>query len=228
MFDAVLLDWEGVLADTASARRHALVRALSEEGICLDADAYALHCDGQLVAVGIARALAHLGLHDATLAELVALRATRAFADRLGQGFVLIPGAREFVEQVQHAARVAIVTSATRSATEFMLRLAGLDGAISTIVSADDGLEAPPAPATYERAREHLARRRPLRREYVVAIATTPPALRAARAAGLRTVALGAPAHVAIDADGAVDAIDGLSPSDLARVAGISVPERQR
>lgn len=227
MFDAVLLDWEGVLADTASARRHALVRALSEEGICLDADAYALHCDGHPLPVAIARALAHLGLHDATLAELVALRATRAFAERFGQGFVLIPGAREFIEQVQLASRVAIVTSASRSETEFMLRLAGLDGAISTIVSADDGLEAPPALATYERALEHLARRRPLRREYVVAIATTPPALRAARAAGLRTVALGGPAHVAIDADGTVDALDGLSPAYLARVAGITVPERQ-
>ena len=227
MLDAVLLDWEGVLADTASARRHALVRALSEEGLCLDADACALHCDGHPLPIAIAGALAHLGLHDTTLAELVALRATRAFAEQLGQGFVLIPGAREFIEQMQLASRVAIVTSATRSATEFMLALAGLDGTISTIVSADDELEAPPAPVTYERALEHLARRRPLRREHVVAIATTPSALRAARAAGLRTVALGAPAHVAIDADGTVDAIDGLSSTDLARVAGITVPERQ-
>jgi hypothetical protein len=52
-------------------------------------------------------------------------------------------------------------------------------------------------------------------------------ALRAARAAGVRTLALGAPAHVAVDADGAVDAINGLSLLDLSRLAGIATVERQ-
>ena len=227
MLDAVLLDWEGVLADTAVARHDALLRALSQEGLCLDAGAYATHCDGQPLHTAVRNALAYLGRADATLADLVALRATRAFAERLGKGFVLVPGAREFVEQVQLASRLGVVTSATRSATEFMLRLAGLDSAVSTIVSADDVLEALPAPTAYESALDHLAWRRPLRRDCVVAIAPTSAALVAARAAGLRTVALGAPAHVAVDADGVVEAIDGLTLSDLARVAGITTPERQ-
>jgi beta-phosphoglucomutase-like phosphatase (HAD superfamily) len=109
-----------------------------------------------------------------------------------------------------------------------MLGLAGLDGAVSTIVSADDVLDAPPAHTAYERALEQLSRRRPLHRDRVVAISPTSVALRAARAAGVRTVAIGAPAHVAIEANGAVDAIDGLSLPDLARLAGIATAEHQR
>jgi HAD superfamily hydrolase (TIGR01549 family) len=203
MMDAVLLDWEGVLADTTIARREALLQALAEEGAELSALA-----------------------SDPALADLVALRATRAFAARLGKGFVLLPGARQFVERVQLGSRVGIVTSATRSETEFVLRLAGLDAAVSTIVSADDGLDAPPSPTMFARAVEHLARVRPLRREHVVAMAATIPALRAARTAGVRTIAVGAPAHVAVEADGAVNAVNGVSLADLCRLTSIATVER--
>jgi hypothetical protein len=39
-------------------------------------------------------------------------------------------------------------------------------------------------------------------------------------------IALDAPAHVALEADGAVDSLSGLTPSALARIAGIAVTER--
>lgn len=227
MLDAVLLDWEGVLADTARVRREALLRALSDEGVRLDAEEDVPHRDGRPRPDSVGEAFAHLCRADATLADLVGVRATRAFAERLGKGFVLRPGAREFVERLQLASRLAIVTSATRAETEFMLRLAGLDGAVSAIVSADDGVAAPPSPASYECALGHLARLRPLRRDRVVALAQTSSALRAARAAGVRSVAVGAPAQVAVDADGVVDAIDGLSVSDLARMVGIAARATQ-
>jgi beta-phosphoglucomutase-like phosphatase (HAD superfamily) len=201
MLDAVLLEWEGVLADTSVARREALLRALADEGVQYEA----------LEA-------------DPALADLVALRATRAFAERIGKGLVLLPGVREFVERVQLGSRVAIVTSATRAETEFVLRLAGLDAAVSTIVSADDSLD---GTAAYERAIAQLARVRPIKRDHVVALASTSPALRAARAAGVCTIAVGAPAHVALDADGALATIDGVTIADLTRVAGIVTMEHR-
>ena len=215
MLDAVLLDWEGVLADTTDARQEALVQALAAEGIRHDETAGDAAAD----------ALALLRHADPSLAGLVASRATRAFAERFGRGFVMRPGAREFVERAQLAAPLAIVTCATRAETEFMLTLAGLDVAVTTIISADDGLDAPPSAAPFAQAIAQLSRRRPLQRARVVAIACTSVALRAARAAGLRTVAIGAPAHIAVDADGAVDSIDGLRPADLGRLAGIPASE---
>lgn len=216
MLDAVLLDWEGVLADTTDARQGALVQALAAEGIRQDETAVNAASD----------ALAVLRQADPTLADLVAARASRVFAERFGRGFVLLPGAREFVERMQLAALLAIVTSATRAETEFMLTLAGLDAAVTTIVSADDDLDPPPSAAPFAKAMAQLSRRRPLNADRVVALAQTSLALRAARSAGVRTVAIGAPAHVAVDADGATDSIDGLRAPELARLAGIAPAER--
>ena len=224
--DAVLLDWEGVLADCAGVRRDALAHALAAERITPDAPSLTRHPADP--APGIeASTLANLDRTDPALADLVRLRASRAFAERLAKGFVLMPGARAFVEHAQLVSRVAIVTSATRSETEFVLRLSGLDGAVATIVSADDGLAPPPLPAMYERALEQLSRRGPIHRECVVAIGQASDALRAARACGVRTVALGAPAHVAVEADGAIDTVHGLLVTDLARLAGVATAERR-
>jgi beta-phosphoglucomutase-like phosphatase (HAD superfamily) len=193
MLDAVLLEWEGVLADTAIARADAMRRALAEEGVLADALR-----------------------SDPALADLVTLRATRAFAERIGKGLVLLPGVRAFIERIRSTSRIAIVTSATRSETEFVLRLAGFDDAITTIVSADDMLD---GAAAYERAIAHLARVRPVKREQVVALAASAPALRAARAAGVRTIAVNVPAHVALDADAALSSVDGVTVADLIRLA---------
>ena len=226
MVDAALIDWEGVLADTAAARRDALLRALDDEGVPFRSLEYVAHCEGRAVHVAAAQAFESVGRNDPTLMDLVALRATRAFAERLGKGFVLMPGARELVERLQSTSRLGIVTTATRTETEFVLRLAGLDAAVSIIVSADDGLALPPAPAMYERAVEMLRRVRPMQRNRVIAIAPTSAALRAARAAGLRTIAVGAPAHVAVDADGAVTDLVGVTTLELTRLAGIAAVER--
>jgi len=201
MLDAVLMEWEGVLADTTVARREALRRAFADEGVQPDELAV-----------------------DPTLADLVALRASRAFATQISKGLVLLPGARAFVERIQSASRVAIVTSATRAETAFVLSLAGLDGAFTTIVSADDMLD---GAAAFERAIGHLERVRPVKRDHVVALASTSAALRAARSTGVRTIAVAAPAHVALDADGALSSIDGVTVADLLRLGGIASMEQR-
>lgn len=227
MVDAVLLEWEGVLAGTFVARRDALLRALADEGVAIDETVVMTECRGRTTHAATTMLLARAGHTDPTLVELVALRATRTFAERLGKGFVLLPGARDFIERVQSSAPIGVVTCATRAETEFMLGLAGLDRAVTTIVSADDGVAPPPSSATFDRALENLARRRPVQRERVVALAPTARALRAARAAGVRAIAVCSPAHVALDADGAVESIDGLTVGDLAALSGISMLERR-
>ena len=227
MLDAVLLEWEGVLADTGAARREALLRALADEGVLWTAAAYDACCGGLSVHAAAAAALARAGRDDATLAELVAVRAGRAFVERLAQGFTLKPGAVQFVVAAEHRARVAIVTQAARAETELALRLAGLGTAIAVVVTAEDVFDPPPAPATYAHALAHLARTRAVRPECVVAMVDTSAAVRAARGAGVRALAVGAPAHVAVDADAAVDGLPGLTLeaiASLVRVAPASRP----
>lgn len=223
MLDAVLLDWEGVLADTRDARREALRRAFGDEGIPVD-DAVLAAAEDMTRANAVAHVLRLAGRRDPTLADLVALRASRAFAERLGKGFVLAPGARAFVEHLRVRALVAVVTSATRAETEFVLGLAGLDGSIATIVSADDTADWDTG-STHLAAVARLGRGRSLDPRRVAVLAQRPAVLGAARCAGLRTVAVGAAAHLALTADGAVDGIDGLTVSDVARIAGVTAVE---
>ena len=188
MPDAVLLEWEGVLADTGSARRDALLRALADEGVPWTAAAYDACCGGLDARAAAAMALASAGRDDATLADIVALRASRAFTDWLAHGFVLMPDVRELIEAIEHRTRLAIVTRAGRAETEAALRLAGLDRSVGIVVTADEVTDLPPAPALYERALAQLARSRPVRADRVVAVVHAPAAVAAAQAAGIRTV----------------------------------------
>jgi beta-phosphoglucomutase-like phosphatase (HAD superfamily) len=227
MPDAVLLDWEGVLADTGAARRTALLRALTDEGVPWTEAAFDDCCSGLDTHAAAGAALAIAARADHTLTELVALRASRAFAERLTSGFLLKPGASAFIAGLEHRARIAIVTRASRAETELALQLSGLAGSIRAVVTADDVHELPPAPALYTLALAHLARVRTLRAEDAVALVDTVPAARAARGAGLRVLAIGAPAHAALEADAAVDGLPGLTLDDIGRLTGPGAARRQ-
>src|SRR6188768_840948 len=221
MADGVLLDWEGVLADTADSRRDALRSAFTDEGIAFDDAAYEHQGAGHSVHSAVVRLLGR-GAADTTLAALVALRAERAFAAKIAQGFAIDPSAARFAEQAQLRAPVVIVTAAGRSESDAALRLAGLHDSCAAIVTADDVGGDAPAPASYELALAHLGRRRVVKAHRVVVLATTMPAIRAAREAGLRTVAVGAPAHVALEADAAVASLDGLTLNAVDALLGIA------
>jgi beta-phosphoglucomutase-like phosphatase (HAD superfamily) len=221
MADGVLLDWEGVLADTADSRRDALRNAFTDEGIAFDDAAFERHGDGRSVQSAVTRLLGSRAA-DATLVELVTLRAQRAFAARLAQGFAIDPSAGRFVELAQLRAPVVIVTAAGRAETDAALRLAGLHDSCAAIVTAEDVGGDAPAPASYELALAHLGRRRVVKAERVVVLAATMPAIRSAREAGLRSVAVNAPAHVALEADAAVGSLNGLTLDAVDALLGIA------
>jgi hypothetical protein len=70
----------------------------------------------------------------------------------------------------------------------------------------------------------HLSRRRggTLARERVLALATNTPAILAAREGGVRTIAVGVPAHVAVEADGAIASLAGTTLDALDTLVGIA------
>jgi beta-phosphoglucomutase-like phosphatase (HAD superfamily) len=222
MADGVLLDWEGVLADTTGSRRDALFRALVDEGVAFDEEAFDERCAGRSVRAAAAAMLGSRASDD-TLVEIVALRAERAFATILAQGFAIEPGAARFAELAQLRAPLVVVTAATRAETDTALRLAGLHDSCAAIVTAEDVVGEAPSRESFEAALTHLTRRRSVKPERVVALAVTVPAIRAARSAGLRTVAVGTPAHVALEADAAVPSLTGLTLDALDVMLDIAV-----
>jgi beta-phosphoglucomutase-like phosphatase (HAD superfamily) len=225
MVDAVLLEWDGVLADTGAARRDALLRALADEGVAWSVDAFDAHCAGLDVHSAAAVAVGRARGDDPALVDLVALRAGRAFTERLARGVMLQPGALDFLRAAEPRARLAIVTRASRAETDLFLRLSALDGLMACVFSADDVLQPPPSSELYEQAASHLARTRRVRREHAVALVNATRAIRAARGAGVHVLAVGAPAHVALDADGAIDGLATLTIDELATLVGITPTE---
>ncbi len=223
MADAVLLDWEGLLADTGRSRRDALGVALAAEGVALDDATYEDRCVGRSLRGVVASALGWHA-HDDTLVELVALRAQRELTARISQGFVVAPDVVRFIEHAQLRVPVVIVTTAGRDETDAALRLTGLRDSFSVIVTADDVPEDSPSPRQIDAALAHLARRRggTLARDRVLTLATNRPAILAARGAGVRTVAVGVAAHVAVEADGAIASLDGTTLDALDALAGIA------
>jgi len=225
MVDAVLLEWDGVLADTGAARRDALLRALADEGVAWSEDAYDAHCAGLDVHAAASVAVERTQGDDPALVDLVVLRAGRTFTERLAGGVTLLPGALEFLRLAEPRARLAVVSRASRAETDLFLRLSALDGMMACVFTADDVLQPPPAPELYEQPVAHLARTRRLRREHTVALVNATPSIRAARSAAVHVLAVGAPAHVALDADGATDDLTTLTMDELAALVGITPTE---
>lgn len=222
--DTVLLELEGVLADTATARRDALRAGLEAEAGRPFDDAALAHGDGlapRPAAAAVARA--HAPDLDETALDLAALRAERHFAAASGRGLSLAPGARAFVERVAGAARVGVVTRARRRDAELVLGLADLEWAVELLATADDAVEPKPDPAAYELALGRLARRRPVARDRVLALEDSAAGIAAAAAAGLAVLAVGpVPAHVAMRAAGVLPSLDDATMESLQRIAGLT------
>jgi beta-phosphoglucomutase-like phosphatase (HAD superfamily) len=225
MVDAVLLEWDGVLADTGVARRDALLQALADEDVTWSVDEFDTHCAGLDVQSAAAMAVERARGDDPALVDLVVLRAGRAFTERLARGVMLQPGALEFLHAAEPRARLAVVSRASRAETDLFLRLSALDGLMACVFTADDVLQPPPSPELYEQAVSHLARTRRVRREHAVALVNATAAIRAARGAGIHVLAVGAPAHVALDADGATEDLTTLTIDELATLVGITPSE---
>ena len=208
MVDAALLELEGVVFDTRELRRVSLQDALLDHGLASTIDRDRL--DGLAPRAAAQAALACQGVaRDDVLLDLVAVTAERAFSSRLSLvGAALREGALDFVREASAVARLAAVTRARRADADTMLRLASLTEFFTLVVAAEDVLDAKPAPEGYRVALDRLQRQRTLAPGAVLAIEDGEPGIRAARAAGLRCVAVGPlPAHTAMEADAYVPSL---------------------
>lgn len=197
MVDVVLFEVEGVVFDTKAIREASVREAMTALGLAEEADV------------------------DEVLADLVALRAARAFSTHVAtRGLDVQPGARALIDDAATTARIAVVTRASRSELDAMLRLAGLENAFTVTVCADDALAVKPSAAGYNLALDRLGRQRPVANGAVLALEDDAPGIRAARAAGARCVVVGAvAAHVAMEADAYVESLQGHTVASLDRLS---------
>jgi beta-phosphoglucomutase len=148
-----------------------------------------------------------LGVEGEELQALVEERIDRY--RRLADGSTVSGELRAAVRRAASRVPVGVVSGAYRREIEPVLRGAGLAELVAVVVAADDVTHGKPHPEGYLRALEALGDG--LAPDDVVAFEDTEAGIAAARAAGLRCLAVRGtlPDERLVAADGIVDAIDG-------------------
>ena len=193
MIQAVIFDFDGVIANSEPLHLAAFRDVLSAEGVVLTEQEYYeryLGYDDR----GVFRALSRereLGWDAARVLALVDRKAVH-LEGLEHQHSILFPGAEQAIRRLAAALPLAIASGALRTEILRILDRAGLTQFFGAIVAAEDSPAGKPAPAPYLRAVSLLsaATGGPLAPGDCVAIEDSQWGLESARAAGLRTIGI--------------------------------------
>jgi beta-phosphoglucomutase len=188
---AIVFDFDGVIADSEPLHLRAYQQALAEDGIDLTREEYYgryLGYDdvGMLETLGSDRGVS---MDERRITELVA-RKGRKLQGMLQADAVLFPGAKDFIRQAAAAVPIAIASGALRHEIDEIIEAAGVADLFLTIVASGDTPESKPSPAPYRLAFERLleAAGGNLDPRRCVAVEDSRWGLESARGAGLRCV----------------------------------------
>jgi beta-phosphoglucomutase len=193
LLEAIIFDFDGVIADSERLHLRAYQEVLAEDGRSLADEEYFARYLGY-DDVGVFRMLARdrgWRLDDAAVSTLVKRKGIR-YEALAAAGDVLFPGAAGFIRQAAAVVPIAIASGALRHEIEDVLERTGLHSCFAAIVGADDTERSKPAPDPYLEAfrRLQMAAGGVLSPRRSVAIEDSRWGLDAARAAGLRLVAV--------------------------------------
>jgi beta-phosphoglucomutase len=213
---AILFDFDGVIADTEGRHLLAFQRVLEPRGLTLDAAVYTQHYLGYTD-----REMIHALRHDRGLAwdaaEIDAILSAKCevFARMLAEGGVLYPSARACIERLAATRPLAIASGAHREEIAHILAGASLASHFLAIVGAGEVARGKPDPEPFLEA----ARRIGVSPESCVAIEDSPWGLQSASRAGCLTVAVTHTYRRAqLTADAIVDSLDEIASEWLDRL----------
>lgn len=193
MLQAVVFDFDGVLANSEPLHLRAYQSVLSAHGLSLSAQEYYetyLGFDDETVFRELARER-NLPVTEDWVTGLTAEKG-RALQKLLRAASPLFPGAAAAVRAMAARVPVGLASGALRHEIVQVLEAEDLPDVFTAIVAVGDTPRSKPAPDPYARAVELIetATGSPLDPDRVVAVEDSLQGLASARAAGLRTVAL--------------------------------------
>jgi beta-phosphoglucomutase len=195
---ALVFDFDGVLADTEPLHLRAFQDTLADRGIALSPDDYAARYLGYDDR-GVFRALAadlRVGWSEDELSRLVAVK-MQVFRELVASQPLLFPGVSERLRDWSMAVPIAVASGAFREEIDLVLVAAGLRDAVSVVVAAGETPRGKPAPDPYVRALALLASgggrtasARDIDPARAVAVEDSVWGISSARAAGMKVAAL--------------------------------------
>ncbi len=162
-FDAILFDFDGVLADTEPVHYACWSEALAPLGMTLDWTFFREHC---------------IGIDDRTMIQVLAAHAdpprdweslwarhdekAALFRQRTLASPPFAPGLAGFLDGLHAKYKLAVVSASSRSDIEPLLAAGGLSAYFDALVCGKEAGRHKPAPDPYLRAAELLSAIRPL------------------------------------------------------------------
>ena len=195
MIRALLFDCDGTLAANEPLHYRALASALLAEGVSLGtADYQALTGlpDGEAVRAALASKGREAG--DAKVRALVEVKRA-AYREGLAAGAIPVPGAADFVRAASRSYLLAVASGAWRDEVAAILEALRVADAFRAVVTLEDCARGKPDPEPFRRAMDALnasepAPAPPLEPRDCLVFEDSPHGVAAARAAGMRCVAL--------------------------------------
>jgi beta-phosphoglucomutase len=192
-FKALIFDFDGIITDTEPVHMEAWQSVLEPLGVLIDEDEFRSQ---------------YVGLNDRDFLDAVSKNHKHHFADAekpelieektiasislLENGIPLLPGVKEFIEFIKDKYFLAICSGANRAEIEFILHHLKWNNMFDPIIASDSVIKGKPDPEGYIRALEKLGDRASevMLAEHVLAIEDSPKGIAAAKAAGLRCLAV--------------------------------------
>lgn len=230
---AIVFDYDGVLADTEALHLRAFQDTLASEDLELSRGEYFEHCLG-LDDEGVFRAFAERHGLDWSKEEIVALVSQKAghFGRRLAEACatspqggqrssILFPGVVDRLRAWRGQVLMGVASGSLREEIEPVLAAEGVGDAIEVIVAAGETPRGKPSPDPYARALALLAARLPasqgpLDSSRCLAVEDSPWGVDSAHAAGMKVVAVATsyPAGRLHEADLVVERFEDLDLED--------------
>jgi beta-phosphoglucomutase len=155
-FDALLFDFDGVLADSERIHQRAWNQTLEPLGIQLDWDFYQKNFVGVSDEVAVRERL-HLTDTEGLVARKQAL-----FRQAMAEAQPFLPDTVNLLKELSNIYRLAVVSSSYKSEVEPPLIRAGIRQCFQLLVTGEDVQNFKPSPEPYLLAAERLRARQPL------------------------------------------------------------------
>ncbi len=222
MLSAVIFDFDGVIVDTEPLHFEAFGRVLKPLGLDFGWDDYIAHYVGYDDRDAFREAGRNAGrpIDEVKLAELIRVKAEAFESVVKERGADPVPGAERLIRQLSAKVPLGLCSGALRRDIELIMRPSDLLSMFRVIVTTDDVSVSKPDPGSYRLVVERLARAFPDRSiaaQDCVAIEDTPAGIDAARAAGLKVLALSKtyPPDKLAKASRVVGTLEGLDLEDI-------------
>jgi HAD superfamily hydrolase (TIGR01509 family) len=221
---AIIIDFNGVIADDEPSHLYCFQQALAEQGLVLSReDYYQTYLGMDERTCTAALLLKRDGIHDAALQATILERKAALFRDYTASHKpALFPWVIPFIQRAAGRYRLAIASGGRREQILAALDATVIEKAFELMVTADECRIGKPEPAIYEFTLRQLNARYPrpplLKADECLVIEDSRAGILAGRQAGMRVLGLSTtyPATELDQAHLVLPDLDGVEPAELA------------